>query len=464
MHRPNPIKCCEDFHRTVASDRHREVGVTRRHFLRLGAGAGLSLYAAQALPLAQMLDSAGVAAAAAPQAPILVTVFLPGGLDLLDTLVPLDQYGAYRDNRGVLAQSDVTTPKLKGTSLGIHPSLTKGDGEGIKGLFERGKVGFLPGIDYANPDLSHFHSRHFWETGLITASGTTGWLGRWLDANGDKTNPFQGLTSGHVLSPVLRSAGAPVSSIDGVRASQLDMVGIGGQVLERSMTAWTDLGFPRSKDTPGLAAARTAARYAQDVAAKLRGYADTAPAQETQGGIALPGVTPQEQATGYPAGSQFADRLRQLAFLAAQPLGVRAATIDAHADFDTHAGQAATLDRILAEISQSLAAFQLDIEARGLGERVLTLVWSEFGRRPKGNDSGGSDHGAGGVAWVQGVRANSGILSQYPSLSDLDDKKNLKVTVDFRQVYTSVIEQWLGTDPGAVIPNAGAFGRVPLVR
>ena len=464
MPRHDHVKACEDFHRTVGSERHREIGVTRRHFLRLGAGAGLSLYAAQSLPLARMFAGADEAYAQAPEAPILVSVFLPGGLDLLDALVPLNQYGAYRDHRGVLAQSDVTTPKLKGTGLGIHPSLTRGDGEGIKGLFERGKLGFLPGIDYANPNLSHFHSRHFWETGLITASTTTGWLGRWLDANGGKDNPFQGLTSGHALSPVLRSAGAPVSSIDGVRASQLAMHGVGNQAYDRAMTAWTDLAYPRRKDSPALAATRTASRYAQDVAVKLKAFEGSAPEPETEGGLVLPGVTPEQNATGYPKGSQFADRLRQLAFLAAQPLGVRLATVDAHGDFDTHAGQPGTLDRILTEVSMSLAAFQTDLEARGLGNRILTFVWSEFGRRPKANDSAGTDHGAGGIAWVQGPRANAGLLTEYPSLTSLDDKQNLKVTVDFRAVYASLIEQWLGTDPAAVIPNAAAFGRVKLVR
>lgn len=464
MPRPNAITGCEDFHRTVVREPHREIGVTRRHFLRLGAATGLSLYAAQSLPLSRLLAGAEEAHAQAPDAPILVAVFLPGGLDLLDALVPLDQYPAYRDHRGVLAQSDVTTPKLKGTSLGIHPSLTRGDGEGVKGLFERGRLGFLPGIDYANPNLSHFHSRHFWETGLITASATTGWLGRWLDAHGGGQNPFQGVTSGHALSPLLRTAGAPVSSIDGIRASQLGMHGVSGTALESAMTAWTDLAFPRRKDAPGLAATRVASRYAQEVAVRLKGFEGAAPEPETDGGLVLPGVTPQQGATGYPKGSQFADRLRQLAFLAAQPLGVRLATVDAAGDFDTHAGQAGTLERILAEVSQALAAFQTDLEARGLGDRVLTFVWSEFGRRPKANDSAGTDHGAGGLAWVQGARARSGILTEYPPLRSLDDKQNLRVTVDFRQVYASLIEQWLGTDPAAVIPNAGALGRVRLVR
>ena len=121
------------------------------------------------------------------------------------------------------------------------------------------------------------------------------------------------------------------------------------------------------------------------------------------------------------------------------------------------------MNQSLPEISQALGAFQADLEARGVADRVLTFVWSEFGRRPHDNDSG-TDHGAGGLAWVQGTRARSGLLSEYPSLREFDDDDNLKVTVDFRTVYASLIEQWLGTDAGAVLPNAGALGRVQLVR
>ena len=95
---------------------------------------------------------------------------------------------------------------------------------------------------------------------------------------------------------------------------------------------------------------------------------------------------------------------------------------------------------------------------------MLTFVWSEFGRRPQDNDSNGTDHGAGGIAMVLGTRANAGVLSPYPSLSALDREDNLRVTVDFRRVYASLIEQWLGTSAADVIPNAGAFGRVQLVR
>ena len=166
----------------------------------------------------------------------------------------------------------------------------------------------------------------------------------------------------------------------------------------------------------------------------------------------------------YPEDNDTADRLRVLAGLLAQPLGIRVATVDADGEFDTHEGQAATLDKDLGSVGEALATFQADLEARGVADRVLTFVWSEFGRRPEANKSGGTDHGAGGVAWVQGPRALGGVLTEYPSLTDLDREKNLKVTVDFRRVYASLLGQWMGTDPAEVIPGAGQFGQVGLVR
>ena len=115
-------------------------------------------------------------------------------------------------------------------------------------------------------------------------------------------------------------------------------------------------------------------------------------------------------------------------------------------------------------MSASLAAFQYDLEARGLADRVLTFVWTEFGRRPEGNRSAGTDHGAGGIAWVMGTHAASGLRTEYPSLRQLDHQDNLKVTIDFRSVYASLIEQWLGTPADGIIPDAAAFPRVGLVK
>jgi uncharacterized protein (DUF1501 family) len=164
----------------------------------------------------------------------------------------------------------------------------------------------------------------------------------------------------------------------------------------------------------------------------------------------------------YPEGD-LGDRLKVLAGLLSLPLGIRAVTVDADGDFDTHDNQADDLGKGLTQVSGALSSFQADLEARGIADRVLTLVWSEFGRRPKQNDSAGTDHGAGGVAWVQGTKVAGGVLTDYPDLTQLDSEDNLAVTVDFRRVYSSVLEQWLGTDASQVIPNAGSLGRLKLV-
>jgi uncharacterized protein (DUF1501 family) len=164
----------------------------------------------------------------------------------------------------------------------------------------------------------------------------------------------------------------------------------------------------------------------------------------------------------YPADNDFGDRLRSLAGLLAQPLGIRIAAVEADFDFDTHDRQTEDLGTSLKAVSEGLSAFQADLESRGIADRVLTLVWSEFGRRPHQNDSNGSDHGAGGLAYVVGTRAQSGILSDYPDLGKLDRQDNLAVTLDFRRVYSSVLEQWMGTDAGAIIPGAASFGRLKV--
>ena len=441
---------CDDFHRTR--------NVTRRTFLKRSLGTGLAIYSAQALSFERMFEAAAQAPA---DQRILVSVFLPGGVDLLDSIVPRGQYGAYRKARPFIAQPE-NSPSLGSTGYAVHTALARGDRGGIKGLFDEGRIGLLPGIDYAKPDLSHFHSREFWETGLITARSATGWLGRWLDAQGPSENPFRGLSAGYELAPPLISSSSPVAAVNSADSGDLGMQGVWNGSLDRALATYRALGAARPGDAPQPAAARRGVRLASEVATRLAPYADSAP-QRSEGN-ALAELLAGGNIQGYPPGSDFGDRLKSLAFMLAQPLGVRVATVDASGDFDTHDGQQQGLLTGLTDVSASLAAFQNDIEARGLGDRVLTFVWSEFGRRVQQNDSGGTDHGAGGLAWVMGARAKSGLLSEYPSLGALDKQGNLKVTVDFRSVYASLIEQWLGTDAAAVIPDAGSVGRLALVK
>ncbi|HEX8051737.1 MAG TPA: DUF1501 domain-containing protein [Thermoleophilaceae bacterium] len=444
-------RACDDFHATSEATRRSflDSGTTRRQILARGIGAGLAVYASRAMSIADVFGAAEASAASGPEAPILVSVFLPGGCDLLDSFVPLEQYGRYADLRPKLKQKDPAA--LGSTGLGVHPSLASGAGGGIKGLFEQGKIGLLPGIDYANPDLSHFHSRHFWETGLITQTAGTGWLGRMLDRSGSADNPLQGISLSGTLSPLLRTAGAPVAAVHSPNAAQFWIPGMWGSSQEIAMQAWSEMA-ERQGGGPGERAATTSARLAKQVADRLAPYRhdDDEP---------NPLASPVE----YPKDNDLAERLSQLGGLLSQPLGIRVAAVEAEGEFDTHDGQPADLARGLKDVSEALAAFQADLEARGLADRVLTFVWSEFGRRPQENESSGTDHGAGGLAWVQGTRARSGVLSDYPDLGRLDRQDNLAVTVDFRRVYCSLLEQWMGADAGAVIPNAAGFGRMELV-
>jgi uncharacterized protein (DUF1501 family) len=447
---------CDDFTRTDADRRSRlDRPLSRRTLLQAGLGATISLYAARALPLSRAFEAAEASAQAAPNAPVLVNVFVPGGLDLLDTLVPTGAYGRYADLRPALK---VAQPIDIGSGFGVHPAMGEGLDGGLKGLFDRGRLGFIPGIDYANPDLSHFNSRHFWETGLISLNPAPGWLARWTDRHGGPENPFQALSMDAGLSPLLRGSRNPVAAVQSPDDAQSWVPGVWGEWQDRMMEHYSAIAAQRPR-AAGPASVFAAARQSQYVARTLKPYVKD---PKTHADPLAPPVQ-------YPAGENgegtngFAENLRYLAALLTLPLGIRVATVDAPGDFDTHDDQAATLVKDLAQLSQGLSAFQADLEARGVADRVLTLVWTEFGRRPEENSSGGTDHGAGGIAWVMGTRARGGLLTAYPDLNAFDREDNLKVTVDFRAVYAGLLEQGLGTGADEVLPDAARVGRVQVV-
>jgi len=120
--------------------------------------------------------------------------------------------------------------------------------------------------------------------------------------------------------------------------------------------------------------------------------------------------------------------------------------------------------KYLQETCEGIAAFQKDLEARGLQDRVMIEMWSEFGRRPEENGSAGTDHGAAGCAFVIDSQAQGEMVGEFPSLAKLDSNDNLRVTSDFRGMYCSLLEQWLGFDSARVIPGASGFERPRLVK
>jgi len=146
-------------------------------------------------------------------------------------------------------------------------------------------------------------------------------------------------------------------------------------------------------------------------------------------------------------------------------LPLRCVALEATGEYDTHASQTSALTPALTNTAASLYAFQRDLEARGIADRVLTLVWTEFGRRAEENGSGGTDHGAAGTGFLIGTRVAGTQVGEYPGLATgLDKDGNLKATSDFRGVYAGLLEQWLHFDAERVLPHSSKFKRPTLVK
>ena len=143
---------------------------------------------------------------------------------------------------------------------------------------------------------------------------------------------------------------------------------------------------------------------------------------------------------------------------------IRVVALSAPGMYDTHDDQPQALAGGLKLTAESLLAFQRDLEARGLADRVLVHVWSEFGRRAKENGSNGTDHGAAGAGFLIGSRVKGQMIGEFPGLAKLDQQGNLRATSDFRGLYSSLLEQWLGADAEGIIPGAGKFGRPKLLK
>jgi uncharacterized protein (DUF1501 family) len=178
------------------------------------------------------------------------------------------------------------------------------------------------------------------------------------------------------------------------------------------------------------------------------------------------GKTATASPVAYPQGSDaFPKRLQGLAAMIAAGLPLRCVALEATGEYDTHAAQASALTPALTTTAASLFAFQRDLESRGVADRVLTLVWSEFGRRAQENGSGGTDHGAAGTGFLIGTHAAGQMVGEFPGLAGgLDADGNLRATADFRAVYASLLEQWLHFDAARIIPKAAAFPRPVLVK
>ncbi|MDQ5834812.1 MAG: DUF1501 domain-containing protein [Actinomycetota bacterium] len=416
-------------------------GLSRRSFLLRSSGLALAVYGAASLsPRAFEEGIAGAAAQAADER-VLVSVFCSGGVDSLTLLAPNPsshpRYPQLRPTLGLPGGQGVDF--AEDPSLRWHPSVAS-----LATLHSEGKLSVLPAIGYDDANQSHFTSRHYWEVGETNPHGRWGWLGRYLDQHGAPDNPLQGLTLGWDLSPSLAAQEVPVACVS--RPDEYDFwsPGVWGQPEERMLDAFADLGAPATGDS-GLRYAREQVGATSRLREQLEPF---------QAGYSSPVTYPD---------SDFARRLAALAAMLGAGLPLKVVALEAHGGYDTHSDQAANLPGDLEMASQSLLAFQRDLESRSLADRVLTHVWSEFGRRP-GENGSGTDHGAAGVGLVMGTQAKGQMVGDFPGLASLDADDNLRNTSDFRGVYRALLEDWLEVDAGSIIPGASSFAKPDLVK
>jgi uncharacterized protein (DUF1501 family) len=266
--------------------------------------------------------------------------------------------------------------------------------------------------------------------------------------------PNQGLSHDGSLSPQLATSSVAVAATDNVSGYSFRASGVRNTVEARMRAAYGALGAPGSVD-PIIAQARQAQSNASRLSGDLASVRDDTP----------------PAGAGYPAASSaFKTRLQAVARLlgttssAGDHLPVRCVTVNAEGGYDTHSDQTTQLPDILLATAGNIRAFWQDLVLRGVDDRVVVVLWSEFGRRPAENGSG-TDHGAAGAAFVIGSRVRQGLIGEFPGLAPttgLDPAGNLRATADFRGLYCSLLEQWFQTEAQGIIPSAASFARPVL--
>ena len=416
---------------------------TRRDFLKIGLGGLPAIALGSTVPglIPKLAFADGdTPATPVPKDNILVVVQLSGGNDGLNTVVPF-KHDAYKKARPKLALSE-----------GLHHlddeyALNSGLGA-FKQLWDEGHLAIVPGCGYPDPNRSHFESMGIWHAADTTGGDGTGWVGHYLDhlVRGTQSkdianNPLMAVNIGREVPMALVSPEINVPSVDSLEdfGLRFDEGTRYDQALEREILVelqqMRDSGNPQQDYFARQAAdAIVSADEIRRVAGKYTPEADY--------------------------GGGLGQRLRLIAQLISGNFGTRVFYCEA-GGYDTHANQLDQHQRLLNNVGDSVRAFYKDLKAKGIADKVTTMVFSEFGRRVQQNANDGTDHGAAGPMFVVGPRVKGGFHGPHPSLTDLD-RGDLKHTVDFRGVYAAMLGSWLNADAAAVLK--GDFAPVPVLQ
>jgi len=418
--------------------------LTRRRFLLAsGVTAGAALVGGATTltgpQLARALQAAGAPVGGdgpRGRARTLVLVTLYGGNDGLGTVVPAGD-PAYQDARPELAYDPDEVLDL-GDGLGLNPAMT-----GLHRQWQAGRLAIVRGVGYPRPDRSHFRSMAIWQTADPGGSSKTGWLGRWLDATG--RDPLRAIAIGGVLPPALAgatTAGAAVP-LTGLRvpATGATLAGLGALAAP----------VPGQGEPELQAAARTGLKDLLGSARALEEVGASDPEDED---------SPEKEGGATTGGQRaLAAQLAVVRRCIASGLRTRVYAVSL-GGFDTHADEKGAQTALLQEVDEAVSGFLEGLDGTAGGDGVVVAVYSEFGRRVRANAADGTDHGTAGPVLLAGAPVRGGFVGDQPSLTDLDDG-DLKVTTDFRDVYATLLEGVLDTDPGRVLGDWGR--RVPVL-
>jgi len=407
---------------------------TRREFLRR-SGQGIGLLAFSRFAPSFLVNST-LAATPAPEKDksILVLVQLAGGNDGLNTLIPYEDANYYRlrPNLGIAKEQVLPTTQ----TVGLHPSCAA-----LDGLYKDGKLAIVQNVGYPNPNRSHFRSTEIWETASDSATfASTGWIGRYLDncCSGAPADPHDPLAI-HLNT----LNGEPETFVGESAHPTFGLAGYGGTRKENEEARRL---LESISSAPG--AANSADSFLKQTL--MDGLVTETKVQEILGGY--------RAAASYP-GNAFSASLKNVAALIAGGLPTRVYFVTLNG-FDTHFNQLVTQAGLLKTLAEGLSAFQKDLEARQLDGQVVTMTFSEFGRRASENESRGTDHGTASPLFVLGSRVKGGLHGSAPDLN-LPKNQDLTFSTDFRSVYATVLENWLGSPADKVL--GGNFSRLPIL-
>jgi len=411
---------------------------SRRDFLgRLGLGGAAAIAGGYGLSVWEWAGPASATTTAAAgtlgdgaKGRTLVIVELAGGNDGLNTVVPMN-VGAYHDLRPTLGITDALPLDAE---IGLHPKLAK-----LAKRFEQGQVAIVEGLGYPEPDLSHFGSIAIWWSAR-GGSGQAGWLGAYLDGTVGFDDPLAAIGIGPGPSPALLGTKSFATTI-------ADSSG-----LQPRLPAWLDRPDDLLAAWGKVAPARTDASTLVGQVRRSVGLTVSARKDLAKSLVNPAGATPSydTSATGRRAyaDTSVVDSLALAAELIRSPAKPRVIYVSGIGDFDTHQAEAQRHPELMSQLDEGIDAFFAALG--GSGDDVVLATVSEFGRRPVEN-GGGTDHGTANVHFVVGPSVKGGRFGEPLSLTSLDRTGNLVHTTDFRSLYATLLEGWLGVESAAVL-------------